>query len=201
MIMLDETPVSLGEFTISITMKVLGFLFDNKLKWNYHVNNTINKTKSVLHSLRKMKRFLTKLWFSLSSYNMERNHVRSVYYSPVRLKTSRSHWTPRAELDRISGRATCDQWHQFCLAKQMIRIQKSKLPSRLYESNCRNSYCKNGQMGRVFYYIKSNKKTGLQSLFNRLKEVSDSIKFDWLNYMSLNNNVLYWRRVFPLLFL
>jgi len=159
----------------------------------------------VLHSLRKIKRFLSKrelkqvvtahafsvlfygieLWFSLSSYR-ERNRVRSVYYSLVRLMTSQSHWTPRAELDRISGRATCDQWYQFCIAKQMIRIQKSKLPNRLYESIRQNSYYKNRQMGRVFYYVKSNKKIGLQSLSNRLKEVSDSINFDWLNYMTVD---------------
>lgn len=204
MVMFDDNITTLGEFSTSLKMKVLGFIFDNKLKWNYHVDSTVNKTKMILHSLRKIKRFLTKselkkvvtahafsllfygieLWFSLSCYR-DRNRIRSVYYSLVRLMMYESHWTSRSDLDQISGRATCDQWNQFCVAKQMIRIHKSKMPHRLYEAIRQNSYYKSRQTGRVFYYVQSQKKVGLQSLANRLKDVSDAVNFDWLNSMTV----------------
>jgi len=94
--------------------------------------------------------------------------------------TSVSHRTSCSDLDRISGRATCDQCNQFYIAKQMIRIQKSKSPHRLYEAIKQNSYYKSKQMGRVFYYVQSQMKIGPQSLTNRLKDVGDAVDFDLL---------------------
>jgi len=49
-----------------------------------------------------------------------------------------------------------------------------------------NSYNKNRQLGKVFYYASARKKIGLQSMSNRLKDVSDEINFDWLNDFSFS---------------
>ena len=41
-------------------MKVLGITFDSKLQWHNQVANTINKSRSALHSIKIIRKYFTK---------------------------------------------------------------------------------------------------------------------------------------------
>jgi len=69
------------------------------------------------------------------------------------LMTLKSRWTSWAVLDPLSGHTTCDLWNQYCLAKQMSCIQKTKHSSPHYESTRQNLYYNNRQMGWLFYSV------------------------------------------------
>ena len=68
-------------------MNVLGVLFDSKLNWQSHVEQTISKAKKSLHAIRIIKKFFNKdellqlvtlNYFSILYYNSEIWHILSL---------------------------------------------------------------------------------------------------------------------------
>jgi len=199
MIMNDTEVFQFPEFSTSTNMNVLGLVFDNRLKWDYQVNKCTKKTKSVIHAMRKIGKFLTtkelkrivtsfafpvlfygiEVWFDPCSFR-SKARVRSTYYNILRLMLRRNHWTSRATLDRISMRGNPDQWNTFCLAKLLMNVYVNKEPINLYTAIRDNSYFKSRHHGMVFMFSSNSYKVGAQSVSNRLRDVSLLLKCNWL---------------------
>jgi len=63
--MLDKQPVTTPKFATTLLMKVLGFVFGNDLAWNTLIDILIMKMNQIVHSLRKIKKFLNPLLWNL----------------------------------------------------------------------------------------------------------------------------------------
>ncbi len=181
------------------TMKVLGIYFDNKMSWEKQAKNAVLRTNKMYHGLSKIRRHLnpqqrkqvvTAYYFSVLYYGCEawlhrglgfhlKQKVRSAHYRALRLIHGDR---TRDELDMISGRATPDEWSDFCLAKMLARMAIEKTPRRLSEKTMLNSYQERRQLNRLFFYDNSERKIGRQCFKNRVGCIANQMKFEWLKY-------------------
>jgi len=189
------------------TMKVLGLQFDTGLTWEPQVMQSISKTTKLLHGLKflrrhldvnQMKQVTTSYLFSVLFYGSEiwfhkqlsfhlKQKIRSIHYKALRLTYGRD--LSRDMLDKISGRATPDEWADFCLGKLLIHTVRSGMPHRFFEQIIKQYYTERRVYDQLFIYDSSTKKIGRQILSNRLATVSKAIKFPWLR-LNLSKSVI-----------
>jgi len=199
MIMKEEGFTEICESKTSHTMKVLGFHFTNTLKWDVHVDKMISKVKQILFAIKTLGRYLTsqelkkvttshafsilfygiELWFFSCSFR-DKARIESVFYNLLRKMLKMGPYSHRYDLLLRSRRATPEQWYFYSMAKMMINVWTSKLPSRLYQSIRQNSYLNVRSHGRVFFYSTNRRKIGSQSVSNRLCDVALKVDFPWM---------------------
>jgi len=57
--MKDSEVIKFSAPSTTTFMKVLGIQFDKRLKWDIQVTNSVKKIKSVIHEMRKARKFLS----------------------------------------------------------------------------------------------------------------------------------------------
>lgn len=147
-IVLDIDNIKISSTSI---MKVLGLQFDSMMSWETQVSNTIAKTTKLLPELKflrnhlnvnQMKQVTTSYLFSVLFYGSEiwyhkqlafhlKQKVKSIHYKALRMIFGRN--LTREEIDKISGRATPDEWSDFCLGKPLINVVQSGVPRGFFD--------------------------------------------------------------------
>jgi hypothetical protein len=85
----------------------------------------------------------------------------------------------REDLDKVSNRATPDEYADFNLAKMIVKMVRSGSPSRLLKTTLAGSYVERRQPGKLFFFDESKRKIGRQRFCNRLQCVTKQMKFNW----------------------
>lgn len=193
-----ELEVDSMKITTQSTMKVLGIMFDDKLKWSEHVDGVVKKTNRILHGLRQIRGILNKeqskcvvtsFYFSVLFYGCEiwlhrhlsfhlKKKLRSAHYRALRLVYGKE--KSRDDLDKMSGRANPDEWSYYVLGKLLAKMVNSAQPVRLLTRTLMNSYYERRQENRMFFYDDSSRMIGRQILCNRLQMIARRMNFGWI---------------------
>ncbi len=200
MMMNEESTVTIDIEDMQINslpeMKVLGILFDKNLNWSSQVSKAIKRTNRMLFGLKKIRRFLdvpqckqvvTSFYYSVLYYGFEVWHhrhlashlkrkIKSAHYRALRLIFGKA--TSRDQLD--NERASPEELARYLEAKLAVKVVNKKSPTRLYDEMMRQAYSERRQPGRLQFFDTSKKMMGRQIFRNRLQQVSNQMKFQWL---------------------
>lgn len=200
---LVETDININGTTIKTRkqMKVLGVLFDNNLTWEPHIRATLNKCKSKLGVLKKLRKRFTKdqflqivtaqyysllyycapVWLNESTPAKLRNLINSAHYRPLRIaRYDYGHRLSKSELSKSCERATPMEWVRYLLASQVIKIVTNREPFYLYNDIIKNIYTTRRKPLIGNFFDNSKGKIGKQKLGNRLKFMA-KINWDWID--------------------
>ncbi len=196
----EQTTIQVkGEsFSTRESMKVLGIMFDSRLKWDVHVNNVIKNAKNNIHGLRILRRNLSErnylkilnaqffskmyygsvVWLGHVSSN-DRKRLDSLHYSALRIGCyDFKKCLPRWVLDHDYKRATLTEWSNYSTAREFIRIYSAKDPKCLFDRLDAQSF-RTSRPQLVKFFDASKLKIGLQSFANKSSVVSTRLNFDW----------------------
>ena len=179
----------------------LGVKFDSKLTWGDQVNQTINKAKKAYHAINLIKNYfnsnelkglLTSNYYSILYYNSEIWHIPtlaphlkqkllSASANAIKLCLSKLPWnTSHEAIHRLAGRGTPEQMSKYKHALQMYKLyNSSQMSDDWVDLNNQQNF--NGRNPNVQIFIRSNYKVGKNLLVNRLKTLTNLIKYEWLN--------------------
>ena len=182
-------------------MKVLGIIFDSKLQWHLQVANTINKSKSALHSIKIIRKYftqtetlklLTSNFYSILYYNSEiwntpalnnklKQNLLSASASALKTCTPSYHrFMSFQELHQINNRATPTAMSLYKHALLLYNAFNDQEPpldwidlsfQQTFNTRCHTLQFVNSQRYKI----------GSNSLCNRFKILNGLINFDWLN--------------------
>jgi len=151
----DSISISIdgSSFFTKQSMKVLGIIFDTKLKCNVHIDKLIASGKGSLHGLRILRRNMgfkgftqilisqlySKLYYGapvwlnhLSSRDMMR--LESLHYNAQRVCFFGFHnKVPHQILNHDYMRATPKGWMNYCVSCEFIRIYTCHSPQSLFQ--------------------------------------------------------------------
>jgi len=188
------------KITSGSTMKVLGVMFDNRLKWNQQVDNALLKGRKLCSGLSFIRNKLTKeqfikvmtcqfystvyygceVWLQNNTFN-DLRRLNALHYRSLRIVAKdykrRMH---RADLDEI-GRARPSTWSKYMVASRVIKIINCGFPHRLNQYLKSNSYVERRRPGRLKFYDGSRTVPGRQTLKNRAGSCLNDANFDWFN--------------------
>ena len=184
------------------SIKVLGLIFDSKLKWNTHVIKTLTSCSKLLFALHILKQSLntkqmidvtTSIVFSKLYYGavvwlhggLSVALKRKIYSMSAKcLRTCLGYKTSdRVSFDAIhreANRATPRMMQNFVHACYMYKIFHGLKPDVIYNKLLLTFMNENRSANPKFT---SNQKSrvGINSFHNRLQEVSHALRFDWIN--------------------
>ena len=182
-------------------MNVLGVLFDSKLNWQSHVEQTISKAKKSLHAIRLIKKFfnkdellqlVTSNYFSILYYNSEIWHIPtlnantkqsllSASSSPLKICIREYDLTMSfAKLHSLAKRADPPHVMQYKHALQLFKVYNNSNSSFDWLSLFFNQNF-NDRATTVKLFDTSRYKIGKNLLANRFKILNNKIQYDWLN--------------------
>jgi len=183
-------------------MNVLGIHFNQNLKWNYHIEKTINSCQRIMHGLKIIRKYLStekfqqivtcflfsKLFYAYEiwSYNIldfdSKRKINSFYYKVCRMilndfecKISRN------VIDVTIKRATPNEFSKYCCARTVINAFNSKTHSPIKDICNNNKYEIARKPGRYFFFDSSKNKAEKNSIENRIDEAFKEINFQWQN--------------------
>lgn len=202
----DKMEISVeGEtFKTSNEMKVLGVIFDDKMKWTPQVNKAVSISKRLNSSLKLLRSKLTRpqflkvmttqyysccfygspVWLNGSNPYADLRRLNALHYRSLRIAVrDYKRRVPRSELDLL-GRARPTTWSRFQASSIVIKTMNYCLPERLYNSIKANSYVERRRMLRPKFWNKSNYRIGKQALQNRAGELVNDVNFNWSDGIS-----------------
>jgi len=187
-------------------IKALGITFAHNLKWDHHVNHTVQKTTHIVKSIKFLRRWIDQdsalkivtsqyygtcyygapIWLNdqLSSQSWKR--LNSQHYRAIRAAIRDcKNKIPRTVLDVISKRARPRQWANYITASTVIKLHNTS-NTRIAEQLRSAAYVNNRQPGRGTFVDNSKLKIGKQALQNRLQCFRE-IDFDWIGNTNDDN--------------
>ena len=201
----DKAPIEImlngTHITSKPNMKVLGITFDSKLQWHNQVANTINKSRSALHSIKIIRKYFTKEetlklltsnFYSILYYNSEiwntpslnvklKQNLLSASANALKICTPSYHsFMSINKLHIVNNRATPTQMSQYKLALTMFTVFNTQEPILDWvDLNFQQTF--NQRNTTLNFVNTANYKIGLNSLCNRFTCVNNKIEQSWLN--------------------
>jgi len=186
------------KFSTGKSMKVLGIIFSEDLKWDLQIQKTISKTNRLTNGLRFLRRKLSRnqfikattsmfygqfyygsqVWLGEHTTNEQLRRLNTVHYRILRIvegdwKKEKRRW----ELDQI-GRAKPLVWSKYTNANLATKIMNEKSPTELYERMAKNCYHERRKPRHYKFYDSSSTKVGSQAFENRLGNLFNQLDFE-----------------------
>jgi hypothetical protein len=180
-------------------MRVLGFQFNNEMKWQEQVNLSIKKCQQMRPALRRLRAKLSdkefsmvitshyfsrlyygsELWFECCSKKLKKR-IESTHYFALRLFL-RDYMCniSRKFIDVKTERASQCDYNQYKIAKMLISNCSKAAPFTLYHDILAHSMTERRSENCPKFYDSSRLKIGKESFANRLSIVAQKLKFDW----------------------
>jgi len=198
----DELEIDIRGTTVksSESMKMLGMIVDKRLTWEMHMHKTIAKIRSIIFSLRYVRKNLSlsdtlkvvraqvvsrltygsPAWSNVISYKL-RAKLKSVFYLVLRtvirdfqFKMNRRTLSRVAKIEDI----------EVILFKRtsvfLFNIINNLTPTNLAGMMLSRAYFNERQPNRVFFTDQSRTKAGKISLLNSISNYTTKWDFDWL---------------------
>jgi len=194
-IIVDNKPV-----TSSKTMKCLGVLFDNKLTWTEHINETIKKVQGVQFGLTRLKKYfeqeellrmvttlgLSKLyygapvWLSRGLNDVNLRKLLSVSANLIKACITRSDWALISYIDlhQMAGKATPTMMSDYFQATALHKIVETQTPDLVW-TKLQMNYRMNRRTNSITFGNGSISIYGKNNLANRVQHVSNRLPPGW----------------------
>jgi len=181
-------------------LKVLGITFDSNLKWDMHVENTVNKCRSLLYSLRYLRRHLnvkdlskivkaqivsilsygSPAWYHRLNYHL-RLKIRSTYYHIIRVLVRDFQFElNRKGLLRAIGMEDLDTILQKRSSCFIFKIINCLEPTNLTHIFISKSYSNERTPEKITFFDTSRTRIGKACLSNNLVKIVAGWNFPWL---------------------
>ena len=195
--------ITINGITLQSTqcIKVLGVIFDSKLKWIQQVANTVKKAKSALNAIKLIKKYftateiktlITSNYFSILYYNSEIWHLPSLSpqlkqtllsASATALKLCLTNYDPMISFNNIhslSNRATPEKYCIYKHALLLHKIYNSHTPKLDWIAlNFNQNF--NSRNSKFMSHSRSNYKIGRNKLSERMIQLNNKIVLNDLN--------------------
>ena len=204
----DTAPVIVNlagyNVTSKNTIKVLGVLFDSKLNWAAHIENTIQKCKKTLQAIRLISDYfniderlniVTSLFYSKLYYGADvwlipslkstlKKKLSTISTQALRIAANDYLRTFNcADLHVMFNRFTPSIWGHYCALLNLHRIINNHVPEEIWIELQTNSLPLT-RANKTLFPPKNKLKVGINSILNRLSFVSTLITNDQLNFSS-----------------
>jgi len=179
-------------------MKVLGIIFNERLKWDSQIKKTISKANSLTHGLKFLRKKLTKsqfinattslfyglfyygsqVWLGEHTTSAQLKRLNSVHYRHLRI--IEGDWKKekrREELDKI-GRTKPSTWSKYSCGNMVIKIMNEKQPVELFQRLSKKHYTERRKPFKMKFHSDAITKTGFQGIENRLVSLFNILDFD-----------------------
>ncbi len=182
------------------SMKVLGILFDNNLRWDTQVDSIIKKANSKISVLKKLRSKFTQqqflqiltsqffsiifycsdVWLTTSTSQKLWTVINSIHYKSLRIAVcDHKQRINREKLDVLCQRANPKQWSKYSSASLVIKVLQREEPSYLVNNLRTTLYFERRSPHIGKFYDNSKGKIGRQKLCNGLQHMA-AIRFNWL---------------------
>ena len=201
----DHAPVVVTINNINIetkdTMNVLGVLFDSKLQWNKHIEQTVIKTRKALQAIYLIRKFfnkkellilITSNYYSILYYNADiwlipslslnaKNQLMSASAAPLKLVCCNfDHHVSYQRLHNICGRATPVEVMKYRHALLLHKCYNDLLMRNDWLAlNFNQNF--NARCNSIFFFKTNSYRVGNNLLSNRFNILNGNIPFDILN--------------------
>lgn len=192
-------------------MKVLGLVFDSRLKWTTQIEKAIKNSRISGHGLRYLSRYFTndelvtvvksqvyssiyyncEVWLIPSLNKKLKKRLRSAITGCLKSAFGLWSWPLNSsDIHEICGIATLEQWANYAHARTLYKIIRAEKPEEIYKGLLEQSLVE--RRANITYFHPSNKKViGINKFQNRVKFVSSKIKntgwdLDEANFKKLN---------------
>lgn len=183
------------------SIKALGITIDRDLTWSLHVNNTVNKVKSLMSGLRivtnhlnreQSTRIITSQIFSVLYYaspvwlttELARPHLKRIessHYASLRIGIKDFRRTISKEtINQITKRMPPQRWMMYSSTILAMKIIRDASPTLLYQKIMANSFQERRKPFIIYTYDGSHNKHGKKGFHNWINLPMKKIKFPWI---------------------
>ena len=187
--------------TSSLTIKVLGVLFDSKLNWQQHVDTTIQSCCRSLHAINLIKNFFnqderlhlvnaflySKLYYCSTIWLVPT--LKANYFKKLKGVSARAlkmvvgddfSLFSYDELHCMFNRATPHQWSRYQHALQLFKVYNFHIPEQIWIELCDRITISERTL-LINIRSENKKRIGLNKFINRINETSQRIKVNDLD--------------------
>ncbi len=195
--------INVSGTTVSSTPKIkaLGVQISDDLSWNDHVDYSLKRSRHIVPRIKYLRKWLnteellrliTSQYFSIVYYccplwigsltSTAWKRINSAHYRALRaVYGDYKMKLKRAELDKMSKRATPKEWAQYSIAATVIKMFNSS-DTEMGHLLRRSVYINDRNPGKGKFIDKSRLKIGRQSLPYRIGPTFAKMSFDWVGF-------------------
>jgi len=200
----DDTISLDGEsFKLGKTMKVLGVVFDQNLKFSDPISRVLTKARKMNSAMKlvrkklKLDQFMRvmtcqyygrcfygcPIWLNGTTSFMDLRRLNALHYRALRIaRRDYKKELSRSDLDMM-GRARPTTWSQYLMASATIKAITRETPPFLARESIKNLFIERRKPEMPKFYDDSKKKVGRQAIRNRLGHLN-GLTFAWKNGIS-----------------
>lgn len=199
----ESLSISVGETVLKSqkSIKALGVVIDNKMKWGNHIESTLKACKKSLNALKIIRNHFTEsefkilctsliysrlyycceIWLTPALSQRQYNRIMTLHNNVTRLIIKDfNKEIPSDKLSSLSKRATPKEWSNFVHAKLLYLLLSNHEPSCLLSEIIPLIYFERRYPNRPKIILNQRKKQSI-NLPNRLHFIANSINFDWFD--------------------
>jgi len=189
-------------FTSKQSMNILGVTFDNALTWSEHINNAINKTKSLIFGLRRLRFYLTTeellnlvsslgfsklyygapVWLSRSLHNINQKALLRASTNMIKacFRTGDLTYMSFKDIHEFTGKFTPMSYSDFSQATTLKSIFHNGRPELVW-LKMQENFRENRRNGTIYFGNGSINPHGILNLGNRIQHTSSKLPSHWEN--------------------